>query len=239
VKYNREQGEVAVTCEADPAGRVRLTVSDTGDGIAPGMLDRLFTPFDRLGAEATGVDGTGLGLALSRRLVEAMGGRIDVRSGPDGSAFTVELDASEGLAGSVAAVEVAPGDGAAPSQGTVLYIEDNVANVKLLERIIRRRPALTLLTAMQGSQGLDLAQAHRPHVIILDLHLPDLPGEDVLARLRADARTRGIPVVILSADATPGQATRLLAQGARAYLTKPLDLNELLSLLDGILAERL
>ncbi len=237
VKYNREQGEVAVTCEADPAGRVRLTVSDTGEGIAPAMLDRLFTPFDRLGAEQTGVDGTGLGLALSKRLVEAMGGRIDVHSGPDGTAFTVELEASEGVIGSLAAVEAAVDDARVPSHGTVLYIEDNVANLRLLERIIRRRPALTLLTAMQGSQGLELAQAHRPHVIILDLHLPDLPGEEVLARLRADARTRQIPVVILSADATPGQVTRLLAQGARAYLTKPLDLNELLSLLDEILAE--
>jgi CheY-like chemotaxis protein len=136
------------------------------------------------------------------------------------------------------AAEAAIDPDSSRAQSTVLYIEDNVANLRLLERIIRRRPAITLLSAMQGSHGVELAQAHRPHVIILDLHLPDLPGEDVLARLRDDARTRGIPVVILSADATPGQVTRLLAQGARAYLTKPLDLNELLSLLDEILSER-
>jgi PAS domain S-box-containing protein len=238
VKYNREHGEVAVSCEDHPAGRLRLIVSDTGAGIPPAMLDRLFTPFDRLGAEQTGIDGTGLGLALSKRLVEAMGGVIHVQSSARGTAFTIELAASEGLAGATAAPEGVIDHAASPAQGTVLYIEDNVANLRLLERIIRRRPAITLLSAMQGSQGLELAQAHQPHVIILDLHLPDLPGEDVLARLRDDARTRGIPVVILSADATPGQVTRLLAQGARAYLTKPLDLTELLSLLDEILAER-
>jgi CheY-like chemotaxis protein len=227
-----------VSCEESPAGRVRLIVSDTGAGIPPEMLGRLFMPFDRLGAEQTGIDGTGLGLALSKRLVEAMGGVIHVHSAADGTAFTVELEASAGLAGAPVPAEAAIDHDSSRAQGTVLYIEDNVANLRLLERIIRRRPAITLLSAMQGSHGLELAQAHRPQVIILDLHLPDLSGEDVLARLRDDARTRGIPVVILSADATPGQVTRLLAQGARAYLTKPLDLNELLSLLDEILSER-
>jgi PAS domain S-box-containing protein len=238
VKYNRDHGDVAVSCEQNATGRVRLTVSDTGAGIAPEMLGRLFTPFDRLGAEQTGIDGTGLGLALSRRLVEAMGGLIQVESGADGTAFTVELEASEGLGGAVLAADTVVDPHTPSVPGTILYIEDNVANLRLLERIIRRRPAITLLSAMQGSQGVELAQAHRPDVIILDLHLPDLPGEAVLARLRDDVRTRAIPVVILSADATPGQVTRLLAQGARAYLTKPLDLNELLSLLDEILAER-
>jgi PAS domain S-box-containing protein len=238
VKYNREHGEVAVSCEESPAGRVRLIVSDTGAGIPSEMLDRLFTPFDRLGAEQTGIDGTGLGLALSKRLVEAMGGVIQVQSGARGTAFTIELEASAALAGAAVPAEAATDHDASRAQGTVLYIEDNIANLRLLERIIRRRPAITLLSAMQGSHGLELAQAHRPHVIILDLHLPDMPGEDVLARLRDDARTRGIPVVILSADATPGQVTRLRAQGARAYLTKPLDLNELLALLDEILSER-
>ena len=238
VKYNRDQGDVAVSCEQSPGGRVRLTVSDTGAGIAPGMLDRLFTPFDRLGAEQTGIDGTGLGLVLSKRLVEAMGGLIQVASGADGTAFTIELEASEKPAGVVVSADAAIDPRTSQAQGTILYIEDNVANLRLLERIVRRRPAITLLSAMQGSQGLELAQAHRPDVIILDLHLPDLPGEDVLARLRDDARTRAVPVVILSADVTPGQVTRLLAQGARAYLTKPLDLNELLSLLDEIFSER-
>jgi CheY-like chemotaxis protein len=122
----------------------------------------------------------------------------------------------------------------AKTRGTLLYIEDNVANLRLLERIVSRRPGLTLLSAMQGSRGLELARDHRPGAIILDLHLPDIPGSEVLAHLREDQRTRDIPVVILSADATAGQITRLLAQGARAYLTKPVDVGEILTLLDEI-----
>jgi len=117
----------------------------------------------------------------------------------------------------------------------VLYIEDNLSNLRLLERILARRPGVTLLSAMQGSRGIELARDHQPDLIILDLHLPDLPGSDVLARLSADPRTRGIPVVILSADATPGQIKRLLEQGAREYLTKPLDIRQVLALVDDTL----
>jgi len=118
--------------------------------------------------------------------------------------------------------------------GAVLYIEDNPANLRLVERILTRRPSLTLMSSMQGSRGLELARDHRPQVIVLDLHLPDLDGAEVLDRLRSDARTRDIPVVILSADATPGQIARLRAQGATAYLTKPLDVQEFLALLDRL-----
>jgi len=117
----------------------------------------------------------------------------------------------------------------------VLYIEDNLSNLRLLERILARRPGVTLLSAMQGLRGLELARDHEPHLIILDLHLPDLPGTDVLRRLLADPKTKAIPVIILSADATPGQISKLLEQGARAYLTKPLDVAELLSLIDAAL----
>jgi CheY-like chemotaxis protein len=126
--------------------------------------------------------------------------------------------------------------GTPKARGTVLYIEDNIANLRLVERIIGRRPELALISAMQGSQGLELARSHRPRAIILDLHLPDMPGSEVLARLREDSRTREIPVLILSADATPGQVTRLIAQGAHAYLTKPLDVAELLACLDNLFA---
>ena len=116
-----------------------------------------------------------------------------------------------------------------------MYIEDNLSNLRLVERIIARRPGVTLVSAMQGSRGVELARAHRPDLIILDLHLPDMPGADVLVRLLADPTTKAIPVVILSADATPGRISRLLEQGARAYLTKPLDVRELLSLIDDTL----
>src|SRR5438309_1524026 len=238
VKYNRQGGAVRVGCEDGSSGRLRFTVADTGGGIAPEMMNRLFRPFDRLGAEQTGIEGTGLGLALSLRLVEAMGGTLTARSTVgEGATFTVELFLADGQSlPAHAAAEIEAQTGAAASiRGTVLYIEDNLSNLRLLERIIARRSGVTLLSAMQGSRGLELACAHRPDLIILDLHLPDMPGADVLARLLADPTTKAIPVVILSADATPGQISRLLEQGARAYLTKPLDVRGLLSLIDDTL----
>jgi len=235
VKYNHAGGTVTVSCEDGAGERLRIVVTDTGRGISPEMFRRLFTPFDRLGAEATGVEGTGLGLALSKHLVEAMGGTLAVVSELGaGSAFTVEFP----LAGAPAAVLDAPG---APPTGRdeptaaprlVLYIEDNLSNLRLIEQVLSRRPHTTLLSAMQGQVGLDLAREHRPDLILLDLHLPDLPGDEVLRRLLDEPRTRQIPVVILSADATPGQSERLLAAGAQAYLTKPLDVRQFLALVD-------
>ena len=235
VKYNRTGGTVAVSCEEILGERLRILVRDTGHGISPDKLDRLFTPFDRLGAEGTGVEGTGLGLALSKHLVDVMGGTLDVTSQVGvGSTFAVELpltaapvEALEPRGGSPT-VDPAPPD----ARMVVLYIEDNLSNLRLIEQVLGRRPRTTLLSAMQGRLGLDLAREHRPDLILLDLHLPDLPGQEVLRRLLDEPRTREIPVLILSADATPGHVERLLAAGARAYLTKPLDVRQLLALVD-------
>ncbi len=240
VKYNRDGGAVGVSCEEHPGRRVRLHVRDTGAGIAPALLPRLFTPFDRLGAEQSDVEGTGLGLVLSKRLVEAMDGRLLVDSRPgEGTTFTVELLGTDAAAAEASTGAGAPSE-ADPSQtrGTILYVEDNLANLRLLERIIARRPGVRLLSAMQGTRGLELARAHRPDLVLLDLHLPDLPGDEVLARLQSDPVTRDVPVVILSADATPGHMSRLLAKGARTYLTKPIDVGSLLAVLDELLGER-
>ena len=240
IKYNREGGSVEVSCTKTVEGRVRLAVSDSGHGISPAMLARLFTPFDRLGADELGIEGTGLGLALSKRLVEAMNGSLVVESRRGvGTTFTAELAGAEApWAVSVGPEDMAADTGTPRARGTVLYIEDNLANLRLVERIIARRPELTLISAMQGGQGLELARSHRPQAIILDLHLPDMFGGEVLARLREDSRTHEIPVVILSADATPGQISRLLAQGAHAYLTKPLDVAQFLACLDNLFAGR-
>jgi signal transduction histidine kinase/CheY-like chemotaxis protein len=233
VKYNRDGGRVAVS-SAVTSGRVRLAVRDTGPGIAPAMLARLYTPFERLGADRSGVEGTGLGLALTKRLVEAMEGALHVESAVgEGTTFTVELSVAAAPVESVAE-QALPAPASMPQRGTLLYIEDNVANLRLVERIMSFRPGLTLLPAMQGSRGLELARSHHPRVIVLDLHLPDCDGTDVLAQLRADAGTRDIPVVILSADATPARVTHLLAEGAAAYLTKPLDVPEFLALVDRL-----
>ena len=239
VKYNRDGGRVRVTCEDVPDGRIRIKVTDTGAGILPEKVKLLFQPFERLGADQTAVEGTGLGLALSKALAEAMGGTLGVESEVDrGSTFWVELARSEAPAETEAPVRARPDTSARDSgvTGTVLYIEDNISNRRLMERLLAHRPGVRLIEAPEGQAGLDLARAERPDLILLDLHLPDMSGDDVLRRLWEDARTRAIPVAVLSADATSAQMKRLLAAGATAYLTKPLDVGQVLQLLDERLA---
>lgn len=239
VKYNRAGGRVTVSCARPAAGRLRMVITDTGAGIPRQKLQLLFRPFERLGAETSGVEGTGLGLTLARGLAEAMGGTLGVESDVDkGSSFWVELalceDAGESLPASAteptleALIPVRP--------ALVLYIEDNVSNVRLMQRLLLDRPSITLLHAADGQIGLTLACARRPDLVLLDLHLPDVSGEEVLRQLGADPGLRHIPVVVLSADATPGQVKRTLASGAVAYLTKPLDLRNVLAVIDRLLS---
>jgi len=240
LKYNRPDGAVTVSCDAMPPGRCHLTVADTGAGIATERMHRLFTPFDRLDVHEGLVEGTGLGLALSKGLVELMGGALGAESTLGvGSKFSVELTIAESPMQAIERpTEATTPDADTPVlRGTMLYIEDNLSNLRLVERIVSRRPGVTLLSAMQGSHGLELAQHHRPDLIVLDLDLPDIGGDEVLARLRAGSATREIPVVILSADATPSQVSRLLQQGAHSYLTKPLVVTQFLRLVDELLAK--
>ena len=236
VKYNRNGGEVRVEQETIGGGRLLLVVSDTGIGIAEHDLARLFLPFERFGAARSEVEGTGLGLTLTKHLVEAMGGEIGATSQPGlGSSFWVALpmaDAPGEQSTGTPPLTLASAPASARAR-TVLYVEDNLSNVKLVERVVARRPEVTLLVAMQGGIALDLAREHQPSLILLDLHLPDVSGEEVLRRLRADPRTSATPVVVLSADATPGQRRRLRANGAIDYLTKPFDIPRLLAVIDG------
>ena len=239
IKYNRQGGTVALSCERSDATGLRLKVHDTGPGIRPEHLGLLFTPFERLGAEHTTVEGTGIGLALSRRLAEAMGGTLDVETNlGQGTTFWVELPVVEGPVeryirlNGPEDLKTAP----VPNRQTtkILYIEDNESNLRLVERILARDGDIELVSAMQGRLGLELAREHQPALILLDLHLPDIAGDEVLRQLRDDPQTSAIPVVVVSADATAGQIRRLLAEGARAYLTKPLDVGELRGLVDGV-----
>jgi PAS domain S-box-containing protein len=237
VKYNAPGGRVHLSCVAAPDDRLRIRVADTGPGLAPDKLARLFTPFDRLGAESSAEEGTGLGLTLSKRLVEVMGGalHVDSRVG-EGSVFSVELPlvpAPTALPDAGAREQARAERGDRPPV-LVLYVEDNLSNLRLVERIAERRPHVKILPAMQGRVGIDLARQHRPDLILLDRHLPDMGGDEVLRLLREDPRTTSIPVVILSADASPSRVQALLGQGARDYLTKPLDVHRLLELLDTL-----
>ena len=237
IKYNRPGGRVTLTCERTTTERVRLKVTDTGCGIAPEKMGLLFSPFERLGAEKTGVEGTGLGLALSKRLVEAMGGVIGVESTPgEGSTFWVELAAAESPRARVQRQRDS-GEPQPPPLGqscTLLYIEDNLANLALIETVLSDRPGIKLHSALQGQVGIDLAKKHAPDVILLDLHLPDMTGDEVRARLKCDPLTRDIPVIIISADASPGHREKLLLAHAADYLAKPLDVNRLMEMLDEI-----
>jgi PAS domain S-box-containing protein len=238
VKYTAVSGSVTVAF-SDSKGLTRISVRDNGAGIAVDKLARLFTPFDRLGAEQSTVEGTGLGLALCQRLVQAMHGSIGVNSNlGTGSTFWLELPKAESpLQGLAAQMNSTASERATEEESRrILYIEDNFSNVTLVEQMLAERPALELMTAMQGRVGLELARQHSPDLILLDLHLPDMPGWQVLAQLKADHLTRTIPVVVISADATVPQVKRLVSAGARAYLTKPLDIGEFFRVLDEALA---
>jgi PAS domain S-box-containing protein len=244
VKYNRPGGRVELACgPVEGEERLRVQVQDTGPGIAPEAMDQLFVPFERLGSEQTGIEGAGLGLPLSRRLAEAMGGTVEVDTTPgQGSRFWVELPVAEGpVQRAERQHELDPASPPAPEPGeamTVLYIEDNLSNLQLVERVLSRRPEVRLISAMRPRLGLELAAEHHPDLILLDLHLPDMPGQEVFRRLQAEPRTAQVPVVVLSADARPSLIEDLLAQGVRAFLTKPLDVKELLELLDTVAGER-
>ena len=235
IKYNKTNGSVRITCQGENKNAVRIKVEDTGTGITSEDQARLFAPFERLAASQTDVEGTGLGLALSKHLIQAMGGGIGVLSQVgNGSTFWIELPVAEAPVERVRRQEVLTAQTAdpVPQSLKVLYIEDNVANVQLIEHVLSFRSQVKLLTAMQGRLGLEFAIENRPDLILLDLHLPDIRGDVVLRELQADQRTRGIPTIMISADATPGEIRRLRDAGATDYLTKPLDVEKLLHILD-------
>ena len=240
IKYNRAGGEVILSTQKMPGERLRFKVSDTGRGIPPEGLSRLFVPFERLDQEYGEVEGTGLGLVISRQIAEAMGGSLGVTSKVgEGSTFWIEVPIAKPNAPpsgvSEAGASPAPRQ-KTPQTATLLYIEDNASNLQVVQMLLARsRPHWRFLSARNGKEGLALAQREAPDLILLDLQLPGLPGDKVLTGLRRDARTRRTPVIVLSADATTHSRDHLLASGADDYLSKPFQLDRMLELLDHTL----
>ena len=237
IKYNRERGTVVVDCTKSAPGRVRISVRDSGAGLSPEQLAQLFQAFNRLGQEAGGEEGTGIGLVVAKRLVELMGGTIGVESSVGvGSVFWFELipdadpllaiEESEAAAGAQAHV---PRE--ARLHSSLLYVEDNPANMKLVEQIIARHPEISLLTAVNGNSGIEIARDKQPDVILMDINLPDINGFEVLKILRSEPATAHIPVIAVSANAMPLDIETGLKAGFFRYITKPIKVNEFMQAL--------
>jgi PAS domain S-box-containing protein len=240
IKYNRADGTVLVESCLNSSGTVRISVRDTGNGLSPDQLAQLFQPFNRLGQEATTEQGTGIGLVVAKRLIEWMGGQIGVESSVgEGSVFWIELDLTSETENGTHHVEVTNIGGeffpdSEPTH-TLLYVEDNPANLMLVEDIIARRPDIHLLTARDGKSGVEVARIQLPDIILMDINLPGISGIDAMKILVGDSATAHIPVIALSANALPLDIEKGLAAGFFRYLTKPIKVNEFLKTLEEVL----
>jgi CheY-like chemotaxis protein len=231
---------VDLRCSAVAEGRIRISVQDTGEGLAPDKLDQLFQPFNRLGQEAGSQEGTGIGLVVSKRLVELMGGTIGVESTVGvGSLFWFELDAADEQHLAIGPVEPLPKALTPAPAGTALYtllcVEDNPANLTLVERLIARRPNIQMLSARDGRLGVEMAHAHRPDLILMDINLPGISGLTALRILADDPTTAHIPVIALTANAMPRDIEKGLEAGFFRYLTKPIKVGEFMDTIDAAL----
>jgi len=231
IKYNVANGTVEVTCSQPTLERTRVSIRDTGTGLSPEHVGQLFQPFNRLGQEAGGEEGTGIGLVVAKRLVELMGGTVGVESVLGvGSVFWIELASVPEPALSNDPADVAPIAPLREPRGsrhrTLLYVEDNPANLRLVEQIIARHPSLRLLSAVNGDRGIEIARASRPDVILMDINLPGINGYEVLKLLRAEPSTAHIPVIAISANAMAPDLAKGLKAGFFHYLTKPIKVKE-------------
>jgi PAS domain S-box-containing protein len=240
IKYNRDGGKVTVECIKSGEHRVRVSVTDTGNGLAPGQLAQLFQPFNRLGQESSSKEGTGIGLVVTKQLVELMDGSIGVESSVGvGSVFWVELAASsvpvlnlDEKHDNVLDASASAGQPALKNKRSVLYVEDNPANMALVQQLIARRSDLVLLSAIDGHVGIQMARAYLPDVILMDINLPGISGFAALKVLRKDPTTTHIPVLALSANAMPRDIEKGLEAGFLRYLTKPINVAEFMDALD-------
>jgi CheY-like chemotaxis protein len=237
IKYNKQAGSVAVEYSLRPPHSIRISVRDTGAGLSAEELSQLFQPFNRLGKEASAEEGTGIGLVMTKRLIELMGGAIGVDSTVgEGSVFWFELGLTSAPQLAILEAEQAVLAGPRAPDGTplrtLLYVEDNPANLELVEQLIARRSDLRLLSAADGNVGVEYARAYLPDLILMDLNLPGLSGVEAMRILRADPATAHIPVIALSANAIPRDIDRGLEAGFFNYLTKPIKVNQFMEALD-------
>jgi len=240
VKYNKPGGAVAVDCTLSPPDSIRISVRDTGAGLAPEQLAQLFQPFNRLGREAGAEEGTGIGLVVTKQLVELMGGAIGVDSTVGvGSVFWIDLSLTSapqlGVREAKQAALARPQMAGDTPLRTLLYVEDNPANLELVEQLVARRPDLRLLGAADGSLGIEFARAYQPEVILMDINLPGISGLEAMTILRADPSTAHIPIIALSANAVPHDIAKALDAGFFNYLTKPIKVNQFMDALDAAL----
>jgi CheY-like chemotaxis protein len=234
IKYNHPGGKVQLRCRVD-GDQVQLEVHDTGPGLSVEQQSRLFQPFERLGAERGAIEGSGIGLLLSRQLVEAMSGRIGLDSVVGrGSVFWLRLPGQARQPAATGGDRVPVAATAAQAVGvmTVLYVDDNPVNLMLVQAMLDTEPGVRTLVCLRSPDALDLARRERPDLVLLDIHMPELNGHQVLAQLRAEPLTAGVPVVAVSADADPQAIDRARAGGFVDYLTKPVDMQALLATLD-------
>jgi PAS domain S-box-containing protein len=236
VKYNVDGGTVHVRTRAADGGRVEIDVVDTGLGMTPEQLAHLFEPFNRLGRETSGAEGSGIGLVISLRLAELMGGSLRATSTPGaGSCFTLTLPRGEAAGAAVAAPEADEPAAVRYRRRHVLYVEDNAINAEVMRGVLAKRPQVRLDVSPCGLDALAAIRARRPDLVLLDMHLPDIDGLELLRRLKGDPDTEDIPVVAVSADATRERVAQALHEGAAQYLTKPLNVAELLAVVDDLL----
>ncbi|MBI5277433.1 MAG: PAS domain S-box protein [Burkholderiales bacterium] len=241
IKYNKPGGTVVVEYVLSELGTIRICVRDTGEGLTPGQLAQLFQPFNRLGKENGTEEGTGIGLVVTKRLVEQMGGAIGAQSIVGvGSVFWIDLDLTAApqpvQAEAETATQECPPVLAGAARRTLLYVEDNPASLELVEQLVSRRPHVSLISAVDGKQGIEHARTFLPEVILMDINLPGIGGLDAMKILRADPATAHIPIIAISANAIPRDIDRALAAGFFRYLTKPIKVNEFMAALDLALA---
>jgi PAS domain S-box-containing protein len=241
IKYNRPNGSVTVTCGVCATNRIRISVEDTGEGLSPDQLTQLFQPFNRLGKENSSEEGTGIGLVMTKRLIKLMGGNIHVKSTVGkGTIFSIDLDVASSQAVEKNLQDLLQNVIPMPAQTkpsttkrTILYVEDNPANLALIEDVITEHMDIVLLTARDAYNGIDIARVAQPDLILMDIGLPGLSGTEALKILAKDPLTNHIPVIALSANAIPSDIEKGLQAGFFSYLTKPIIINEFMATLES------